>query len=179
MSFLLLAVGLVLLVLGAELLVRGASRLAAVVGVSPLVIGLTVVAYGTSMPEMAVSAVAGYSGQADIALGNVVGSNIFNVLLILGISAVITPLVVSQQLVKLDVPLMIVVSFLVLDPAPEAYAPARRGASRTVRTVLRSKCGKACGKRAVQRLPALPAQGSDTFFTISCAKFSKSFEWSI
>lgn len=105
--------GLGLLVIGAESLVRGASRLAAAVGISPLVIGLTVVAYGTSAPELSVSVQSTLNGQADIALGNVVGSNIFNVLFILGASAMITPLVVSQQLVRLDVPLMIGVSLLV------------------------------------------------------------------
>lgn len=109
-----LVLGLVLLVAGAELLVRGASRLALRFGISPLVIGLTVVAFGTSAPEMAVSVQAGLAGQADIALGNMVGSNIFNVLLILGISALIVPLVVSQQLVRLDVPIMIGVSVLLL-----------------------------------------------------------------
>lgn len=107
---LLIVAGFVLLIAGAEVLVRGASRLAAAVGVSPLVIGLTVVAFGTSAPEMAVSTISGLSGQANIALGNVIGSNIFNILLILGISALVTPLVVSQQLVKMDVPLMIVAS---------------------------------------------------------------------
>lgn len=111
-TLLLFAIGLVLLVLGAELLVRGASRLAAAVGVSPLVIGLTVVAYGTSTPEMAVSVQSSWVGQADLALGNVVGSNIFNVLFILGVSALIVPLVVAQQLVRWDVPLMIGVSVL-------------------------------------------------------------------
>ena len=105
--------GLGLLTGGAELLVRGASRLAAAWGISPLVIGLTVVAFGTSAPEMAVSVQATLAGQASIALGNVVGSNIFNVLLILGISAIIAPLAVSAQLVRLDVPLMIVASFVV------------------------------------------------------------------
>jgi cation:H+ antiporter len=84
------------------------------VGVSPLVIGLTVVAFGTSAPELAVSLQASLDGQADIALGNVVGSNIANVLLILGISALIVPLVVSEQLVRLDVPLMIAASLLLL-----------------------------------------------------------------
>ncbi len=108
----LFALGLVLLVAGAELLVRGASRLAARFGISPLVIGLTVVAFGTSAPELAVSIQAGLSGQSDIAVGNVVGSNIFNVLFVLGISALIVPLVVSQQLVRLDVPLMIGASVL-------------------------------------------------------------------
>ncbi|MBE9177282.1 calcium/sodium antiporter [Oculatella sp. LEGE 06141] len=109
-----LLAGLVLLVLGAEALVRGASRLATLVGISPLIIGLTVVAYGTSAPEMSVSIIASFSGRADIALGNVVGSNIFNVLLILGLSSIIAPLVVSQQLIRLDVPIMIGVSILTL-----------------------------------------------------------------
>lgn len=107
LTLILFLVGFVFLIGGAELLVRGASRLAAVFGISPLVIGLTVVAFGTSSPELAVSVISASSGQADIAVGNVVGSNIFNVLFILGISAMITPLVVAQQLVRLEVPLMI------------------------------------------------------------------------
>ena len=119
MTAALFVVGLVLLVLGAESLVRGASRLAASIGISPLVIGLTVVAFGTSAPEMAVSIGSSLTGSADVAIGNVVGSNIFNVLLILGLSALVAPLVVSQQLVRLDVPLMIgasvVLWLLVLD----------------------------------------------------------------
>ncbi len=110
----LLILGLILLVVGAEMLVRGASRLATAVGISPLVVGLTVVAFGTSSPELAVSVQSAFSGQADLALGNVVGSNVFNVLFILGLSALITPLVVSQQLVRLDVPVMIGVSVLLL-----------------------------------------------------------------
>lgn len=105
-------VGLLLLVGGAEAVVRGAARLAVVIGVSPLVVGLTVVAAGTSSPELAVTVQAAFSGEADIALGNVVGSNIANVLLILGLSAVTAPLVVSQRLVRLDVPLMIGTSVL-------------------------------------------------------------------
>lgn len=109
-----LIAGLVLLVIGAEILVRGASRLASSLGISPLVIGLTIVAFGTSAPEMAVSINASWAGQADLALGNVVGSNIFNVLFILGLSALVAPLVVSQQLVRLDVPLMITASIVVL-----------------------------------------------------------------
>ncbi len=109
-----LIVGLVLLVVGAEALVRGASKIAAAIGISPLVIGLTIVAFGTSSPELAVSIGSALEGKADIALGNVVGSNIFNVLFILGLSSLITPLVVHQQLVRLDVPIMIVASLLVL-----------------------------------------------------------------
>lgn len=114
MAILLFVVGLVFLIIGAEALVRGASRLAAVLGISPLVIGLTVVAFGTSSPELAVSVKSALSGQASIAVGNVIGSNIFNVLFILGLSALIVPLVVSQQLVRLDVPLMIVLSVIIL-----------------------------------------------------------------
>jgi len=106
--------GLLFLIAGAEILVRGASRLAVAAGVAPLIIGLTVVAFGTSFPELAVSVMSALSGQADIAVGNVVGSNIFNVLFILGLSALIVPLIVSKQLVRLDVPLMITVSVLLL-----------------------------------------------------------------
>jgi cation:H+ antiporter len=106
--------GLAVLVGGGELLVRGASRLAAAIRISPLVIGLTVVAFGTSSPELAVSVRAALAGNADLALGNVVGSNIFNVLFILGISALIVPLVVSSQLIRRDVPLMIGASVLLL-----------------------------------------------------------------
>lgn len=109
---LLLVAGLALLVVGAEVLVRGAARLAAAAGISSLVIGLTVVAYGTSAPEMSVSLLATLGGQPDIAIGNVVGSNIFNVLVILGLSAIAAPLTVSKQLVRLDVPVMIGVSLL-------------------------------------------------------------------
>jgi cation:H+ antiporter len=109
-----LVLGLVLLVVGAEWLVRGASSLAARLRVSRLIIGLTIVAYGTSSPEMAVSVLASLRGQADVALGNVVGSNIFNVLLILGVSAVLAPLAVSMQLVRLDVPILIGVSAVTL-----------------------------------------------------------------
>ncbi|MBZ0112858.1 MAG: calcium/sodium antiporter [Thermoanaerobaculia bacterium] len=102
--------GLAALIFGAELLVRGASRLAAAFRISPLVIGLTVVAFGTSAPELAVSLRSAAVGQADLAVGNVVGSNIFNVLFILGLAALIAPLRVDRKLVRLDVPLMVVLS---------------------------------------------------------------------
>jgi cation:H+ antiporter len=113
-TLLIMLLGLVFLIGGAELMVRGAASLASAAGVSSLVVGLTVVAFGTSSPELAVSVVSAYKGQADIAIGNVVGSNIFNVLVILGLSAVIVPLVVAQQLVRFDVPVMIGVSLLLL-----------------------------------------------------------------
>lgn len=114
MAILMLLGGLVLLIAGAELLVRGASRLAQAIGISPLVIGLTIVAFGTSAPELTVSILSSLKGNTEIAVGNVVGSNIFNVLFILGLSALIIPLAVAQQLVRLDVPIMIFVSFLAL-----------------------------------------------------------------
>jgi cation:H+ antiporter len=114
LTLVLLVAGLVLLVAGAEVLVRGASGLAAAVGITPLVIGLTVVAFGTSAPELAVSLQASLGDRADIALGNVIGSNIANVLLILGIAGMIAPLAVSRQLIRVDVPLMIASSFLLL-----------------------------------------------------------------
>ena len=106
--------GLVALVAGAELLVRGASKLALSFGISPLVVGLTIVAFGTSAPEVAVSVGAVLGGRTDIAIGNVVGSNIFNVLFILGLSAIITPLVVNIQLIRQEVPIMVGASLLLL-----------------------------------------------------------------
>jgi len=111
---LLFALGLLCLLAGAELLVRGASRLALSFGLSPLVVGLTVVAFGTSAPEVAVSAGAVLDGRNDIAVGNVVGSNIFNVLVILGFSAMIAPLVVRSQVIRQEVPIMLGASLLLL-----------------------------------------------------------------
>lgn len=111
--------GLALLVAGAQGLVKGASKLALGLGISPLVVGLTIVAFGTSAPELAVSIQSCRSGQSPIVLGNVLGSNIYNVLFILGICATITPLAVAPQLIRLDVPIMIacavVLPFLSLD----------------------------------------------------------------
>lgn len=112
-EYLLMAAGLAGLLIGAEFLVRGASQLATACGVSSLMVGLTVVAFGTSAPELAVSVSSSLSGRPDIATGNVVGSNIYNVLLILGLSAVIVPLVVAQKIIRFDVPLMIVASLIV------------------------------------------------------------------
>lgn len=112
MTFVYLIAGLVLLVAGAEVLVRGAAKLAAQFGIPPLIIGLTVVAFGTSAPETAVSVQAALDGSGDLAIGNVVGSNIANVLFILGLTALIAPLIVSRQLIRLDVPIMIGASLL-------------------------------------------------------------------
>jgi cation:H+ antiporter len=106
--------GLGALVAGAEALVRGASRLALSWGITPLVVGLTIVAFGTSSPELAVSVGAALDGKTDIAVGNVVGSNIFNVLFILGISALIVPLTVHVQLIRQEVPIMIGAALILL-----------------------------------------------------------------
>lgn len=111
-TILLFTAGLIVLILGAELLVRGASRLAAAFGVSPLVIGLTVVAVGTASPEIAVSLQAAVSGQGDITVGNIIGSNIFNILFVLGVSAVFAPLLIAEQLIRLDAPIMVGISLL-------------------------------------------------------------------
>lgn len=99
--------GLVILTAGADVLVRGASGLALRFGISALVVGLTVVAFGTSAPEMAVSVAGALNGETDLAIGNVVGSNIFNILFILGVSALIVPLTVDRQMIRFDVPLMV------------------------------------------------------------------------
>lgn len=114
MNALLFIAGLAILVFGANLLVRGASKLALSFGISPLVVGLTVVAMGTSAPEVAVSVGAVLDGRADIAVGNVVGSNVLNVLFILGISALIAPLVVNVQVIRQEVPIMIGAGVLLL-----------------------------------------------------------------
>ncbi len=108
-----LVAGLAVLTAGAEFLVRGASRIAEALGISSLVVGLTVVAYGTSTPELAVSVRAALEGNAAIAVGNVVGSNVFNVLLILGACATLSPLVVARRMVRLDVPIMVAASLAV------------------------------------------------------------------
>lgn len=105
-------VGLVLLAGGAELLVRGASRLALTFGISPLAVGLTVVAFGTGSPELAVSLQSALAGQGGIAIGNVIGSNIFNVLFVLGLSALVVPLAITPQVIRQEIPLMIGVSLL-------------------------------------------------------------------
>jgi cation:H+ antiporter len=106
--------GLLLLTGGAEGLVRGSSSLARRIGISPLIIGLTIVAYGTSAPELVVSLQAAVGGNPDIALGNVVGSNISNIGLILGGAALVSPIRAQAQILRLDVPIMIGVSALLL-----------------------------------------------------------------
>ncbi len=107
LALLSLALGLGLLYFGAEALVRASSSLALRLGLSPLVIGLTVVAFGTSSPELVVSLKAGLAGQGNISVGNVVGSNICNLGLILGLCALVTPIATTSQIVRIDIPIMI------------------------------------------------------------------------
>lgn len=106
--------GLALLLLGANALVNGASKLSMSLGISPLVIGLTVVAFGTSAPEMAVTVEAVLGGVGDVALGNVIGSNVFNILVVLGLSALIIPLTVHAQVIRQEMPIMLGSGFVLL-----------------------------------------------------------------
>lgn len=112
LSILLIVLGLGLLVGGGECLLRGAVGLATLARLTPAVIGLTVVAAGTSVPELAVSAVASFQGKMDIAVGNVVGSNIFNIAFILGLTALIRPLVITGNTIRLEYPVLAVVTLL-------------------------------------------------------------------
>lgn len=110
--FINLVIGLIGLIIGGEFLVRGATKLAAILGIPSVIIGLTVVAFGTSAPELAVSLQAAFKGNADIAIANVVGSNIFNTLGILGLASLVSPLVIHSQMIKREVPFMIAISIL-------------------------------------------------------------------
>ena len=114
LTLVLFALGFILLSYGADMLVKGSENLATAMGISPLVVGLTIVAFGTSAPELAVNMQAAWTGKPDLAVGNIVGSNILNILLILGIGAVITPLGVHRRLVRVEIPLMIGASILLL-----------------------------------------------------------------
>ena len=98
--------GLVIIILGAELLLRGATRFAALMGMKPMIIGLTIVAVGTSMPELAVGITAAAEGKGSMAIGNIAGTNIFNILFILGLSAAIRRLPLEQLRIRLDVPVI-------------------------------------------------------------------------
>ena len=121
MTFLILEFigGLVILILGADWLVRGASKLAAAYGIPPLAIGLTIVAIGTASPEIAVSLQAASVGQGSLTLGNVLGSNIFNILFVLGVTALVAPIVIAEQLIRLDAPIMVGVSVLAFSLAAD------------------------------------------------------------
>ena len=136
-DILLFIVGLALILSGANALTDGASSIAKRMKVSELVIGLTIVAFGTSAPELAVSAISAIKGNGDIALGNVVGSNIFNTLMIIGCTVLVRPLKVSRLLIKKEIPLCILASFvLILLCADATEGCVAGGLSRTDGLVL-------------------------------------------
>lgn len=113
-DYLFIALALILLFVGAEGLVRGSSAVALRAGLSPLIVGLTIVAFGTSSPELVVSVKAGLSQQGDIAVGNVVGSNIFNIAFILGITSLVCPTPVHRQIIKVDAPIALAAALLLV-----------------------------------------------------------------
>jgi cation:H+ antiporter len=125
-SSILLVIGIVLLILGGDTLVRGAVTIARRLGVSPLLVGLTVVAFGTSAPELALNVIAGSRGQTDLCFGNIVGSNIANIGLILGLTALIRPLSVHLQIIRRELPMMMCASLLLVILAMEAQGLGTR-----------------------------------------------------
>lgn len=143
--------GIPLLVVGAEFLVRGATRLARAMGISSLVVGLTVVAYGTSAPELAVTVVAARAGKSDIGLGNIVGSNIANILVVLGASATVAPLRVAKPVVWYNVPLMIVFSVLLYALAWDGHLRMSDGLLLTACAVVYTASAIGISRRATQR----------------------------
>ncbi|CAJ1582390.1 calcium/sodium antiporter [[Mycobacterium] wendilense] len=131
-----LAVGLVALVIGSEWLVKGGSRLAAGLGISPILVGLTVVSIGTSMPELAVGLRAAASGNGSLAVGNIAGTNIVNLLLILGLSALLRPLTLHLRTLRLDLPMMTAAALLLWLLAADGTLAASGGAVLTVAAIL-------------------------------------------
>ncbi len=172
LTIVLFILGIVLLILGARLLVRGASSLAVAIGISPLVVGLTVVAFGTSAPELAVGVqsavianVLGETAGVNVALGNVLGSNIANILLIIGLSAVVAPLIVHKQLLQFDLPIMIGISFLLLFMAADGTISQFDGlvlflgiVAYTVWTVVQSRRKENEARKGVPDAPAHVAE---------------------
>jgi len=149
--------GLALLIVGGELLVRGASALAQKVGISPLVVGLIVVSAATSAPELAVTVGAVISGEPGLAVGNVVGSNIVNILFILGLSAVLVPLVVKRQLVRFDIPVMVGMSVLLLLVSLDGQVSLVDGALLLAGLVLHSVLSVMIGRRDASLAARRPA----------------------
>jgi cation:H+ antiporter len=162
--------GLAVLTAGAEALVRGATRLALLARISPLVVGLTVVAYGTSAPELVVSVGAAFAGTADIAVGNAVGSNVCNILLVLGASALAAPLAVARQLIRLEVPILIVISALFWAIASDGRLQwwdglllAGGAVVYTTWTIRRSRRDEAAAAQAAATAGAPPVPGTTPF----------------
>jgi cation:H+ antiporter len=154
-----LAVGVVLLVGGAELLVRGAASAALAIGISPLVIGLTVVSFGTSAPELVTGIVAAARAEPGLVLGNVIGSNIFNVLAILGPAAIIAPLVVDRQLIRVDVPIMATLSLVVWVIAGNGHITRWEGALLAAGVVIYTSLTVRASRRAPPELESRVSDG--------------------
>jgi cation:H+ antiporter len=164
---LLIAVSCLILFAGAELLVRGGASLALKLGLTPLVVGLTVVAYGTSAPELLVCLKAAMAGQADIAMGNVVGSNIFNIAVILGLSAAVFPITTHLQVLRWDAPVVVAAAILTpltfLDGAVsrvEAGFLLAGAIAYTVWTVLLAKKDESKGHEAHIDVPEIKKRGN-------------------
>lgn len=162
LDIVLVIAGLIVLILGGEALVRGASTLAATVGISPLVIGLVVVSAATSAPELAVTLDAVLQGEPDLALGNVVGSNIVNILFILGLSALVMPLIIKRQLVRFDIPVMVGLSVLLVAVSLDGTIGLIDGllllAGLVVHTVMSIVIGRREGSGAETVEPALTSK---------------------
>lgn len=163
--------GLALLMAGGELLVRGASALAQRIGIPPLVVGLVIVAGATSSPELAVAIGAVLRGESGLAVGNVVGSNLINILLILGLAAVFVPLVVKRRLLRFDIPFMVGMSVLLFLASLDGQIGLLDGvllvAGLVVHSVLSIRLGRRSARRAVARaseltVPATPPTGPIT-----------------
>ena len=127
LNYLLLIIGFVLLILGADYLVKGASSIAKKFNISDLIIGLTIVSIGTSAPELAVNILASIDGQAGMAIGNVVGSNIFNFMVIIGISAIIKPIPLKSSLIKVEIPFAILASVALIFVAGDYFIDGNAG----------------------------------------------------
>jgi cation:H+ antiporter len=152
---LLVVAGLVLLFVGGEALVRGASTIATKAGISPLVVGLVIVSAATSTPELAVTIDAVLQGEPDLAVGNVIGSNIANILLILGLSAAISPLVIKRQVVRFDIPVMVGLSILLLAVSLDGRIVLWEGIALLSVLVLHAVMAVIIGKRDSQTEAAL------------------------
>lgn len=173
-----LITGLVLLVVGGELLVGGATSLASRLGISPAIIGLTVVAFGTSTPELAVSLSAAFGGNADIAVSNVVGSNIFNVLFILGLCACFRYLTVISQMIYREVPIMIGISLLLFVVAYNQHISQIEGLilffgiiAYTTWLIVESLKHKSQNENLVNESSAVYGKKSKNSVLVSCIKF--------
>ncbi|MDR1951183.1 MAG: calcium/sodium antiporter [Bacteroidales bacterium] len=134
MSVLLIIIGLIILVKGADIFVDGSSQIAKKLNVSERIIGLTLVAFGTSFPELSISVIAALEGSDGLAIGNVVGSNIFNICFILGVVALIRPVVVSKSMIKKDMPMNILVSLVLFILLFDSFFTGKFGSSGLTRS---------------------------------------------